>query len=118
MKEEINSTRSGLMRVGRRARVPFLSVLALCFKPAAYGPAMEWLLSGQWSQAVWIGVFLTACVLGSVVPAEVVWQLVDVFTALMALPNLMALLVLSPQALSLLVEYLEQGRCKVKSLSK
>ena len=49
-KEEINSTRSGLMRVGRRARVPFLSVLALCFKPAAYGPAMEWLLS-QWDSS-------------------------------------------------------------------
>ena len=49
-KGEINSTRSGLRRVGRRARVLFLSVLArgaLCFKPAACGPAMEW-LSSQW----------------------------------------------------------------------
>ena len=39
---------------------------------------------------------------------RVVWQLVDLFTALMALPNLAALLALSGQVLESLHVYLSQ----------
>lgn len=46
--------------------------------------------------------FLAAIVMGSVGDVAVVWQLADIFNGLMALPNLCALLALSPEALSLL----------------
>ena len=41
-------------------------------------------------------------ILGAVSDTTALWQLVDLCSALMALPNLVALLLLSPQALSLL----------------
>lgn len=85
----------------------FSSVLGWSF----YGQtAMEWLFGGRWAKPAWLCVFLSACILGSVAPAELVWQLVDLFSALMALPNLTALLFLSPQGLKLLWEYLDNKR--------
>ena len=81
----------------------FSSVLGWSF----YGQAaVEWLFAGRWTKPAWLCAFLSACVWGSVAPAEQVWKLVDLFSALMALPNLSALLFLSPQALNLLGEYL------------
>ncbi len=56
---------------------------------------LEYLTKGRW-------VFLFRCLfigcvcLGSVVSLEVVWSLVDIMNGLMALPNLIALLFLSP----------------------
>ncbi len=82
----------------------FSSVLGWSY----YGQAaVDWLFTGRWNRPVWLCAFLAACVLGSIVPAELVWQLVDLFTALMALPNLTALLWLSPQALRELQNYLK-----------
>ena len=52
-------------------------------------------------------VFLAAIVMGSVGDVAVVWQLADIFNGLMALPNLCALLALSPEALSLLKSWTE-----------
>ena len=46
--------------------------------------------------------FLGAVVWSSTADVTVVWQLTDLFNGLMALPNLCALLLLSPQALALL----------------
>jgi len=81
----------------------FSSVLGWSF----YGQtAMEWLFTGRWVKPTWLCAFLSACVWGSVAPSELVWQLVDLFSALMALPNLTALLFLSPQALNLLQKHL------------
>ena len=51
--------------------------------------------------------FLAAIVAGSVGDVAVVWQLADIFNGLMALPNLCALLALSPEALSLLRTWTE-----------
>ena len=51
--------------------------------------------------------FLAAIVAGSVGDVAVVWQLADIFNGLMALPNLCALLALSPEALSLLKSWTE-----------
>ena len=45
--------------------------------------------------------------MGSVGDVAVVWQLADIFNGLMALPNLCALLALSPEALSLLKSWTE-----------
>jgi len=47
-------------------------------------------------------IFLGAVVWSSTADVTVVWQLTDLFNGLMALPNLCTLLLLSPQALSLL----------------
>ena len=44
-------------------------------------------------------VFLGCVVLGAVWSPQAIWQLVDLCNALMALPNLAALLLLAPQAL-------------------
>ena len=53
-------------------------------------------------------VFLGCVVLGAVWSPLAVWQLVDLCNALMALPNLLALLFLAPRALSLLRERYEK----------
>ncbi len=47
-------------------------------------------------------VFLICAVVGAVGDVTAVWQLADLFNALMALPNLTALLLLSPQVLEIL----------------
>lgn len=57
--------------------------------------------------------FLLAIVGGSVGELASVWQLADIFNGLMALPNLAALLLLSPQALAVLNQWqLRQDRRK------
>ena len=69
--------------------------------------AVEW-LAGDWTARwLWPVVFLGVTVLGSITPTGQAWQLVDLFTALMALPNLAALLVLSPRVLRELNDYLD-----------
>lgn len=50
-------------------------------------------------------VFLGCIMLGAVWSPQTIWQLVDLCSALMALPNLLALLYLAPQALSLLRQW-------------
>lgn len=76
-----------------------------------YGEAaLSWLVRGSRWRSIWRAIFLTVTVLGSVGDVSVVWQLVDMFTALMALPNLAALLVLSPQVLDGLREYINMKK--------
>lgn len=54
-------------------------------------------------------VFLSCVVLGSVWEGEAVWELVDLCNALMAIPNLTALLLLSPQVLRELRDWERTG---------
>lgn len=76
-----------------------------------YGEAaLGWLVQGKGYHAFWRAIFLSVTVIGSVGEVGVVWQLVDLFTALMALPNLAALLVLSPQVLDSLRAYTYKKR--------
>jgi len=56
-------------------------------------------------------VFPAFIILGAVVDVTAVWQVVDVFSGLLAAVNLPALLLLSPEALYLLRSWLE-GRKK------
>ncbi len=53
--------------------------------------------------------FLSCVVLGSVWEGEAVWELVDLCNALMAIPNLTALLLLSPQVLRELRDWERTG---------
>ena len=57
---------------------------------------------GKYGVFLYRAAFLGCVVLGAVWSPHTVWQLVDLCNALMALPNLTALLLLAPQALSLL----------------
>ena len=68
-----------------------------------YGERSLFALTGthRWRGAYRL-VFLGAIVWSSTADVTVVWQLTDLFSGLMALPNLCALLLLSPQALALL----------------
>lgn len=76
--------------------------------------ALGWLACGNGWRGFWRAIFLSVTVIGSVGEVGFVWQMVDLFTALMALPNLAALLMLSPQVLELLRDYIneKQGSCK------
>lgn len=72
--------------------------------------ALNWFVRGKAVRPLWRVVFLSVTVVGSVAEVGFVWQLVDLFTALMALPNLGALLALSPQVLDSLNEYLKSRK--------
>ncbi len=61
--------------------------------------ALSYLLGGDHATPAFRGVFLLCVVAGSVGSVGAVWQLADLTNGLMALPNLTALLLLSPQVL-------------------
>ena len=67
-----------------------------------YGQQALEFLSGRRLLPVYRTVFLLCTLAGAVWSPQVIWQLVDLCNALMALPNLLALLCLAPQALALL----------------
>lgn len=87
-------------------------LVAVCLLLFAFTSLLGWSYYGEralaelWGPRVPVKafrlVFLLCVVLGAVGSAEGVWQLADLFNALMALPNLTALLLLSPEVLRLL----------------
>lgn len=64
--------------------------------------SLAWLCGSTHGTGAFRAVFLGCVVLGAVGSVEGVWQLADLFNGLMALPNLAALLLLSPEVLRLL----------------
>ena len=66
-------------------------------------------LSGRRLLPLYRCVFLLCTLAGAVWEPEAVWQLTDLCNALMALPNLSALLLLSPEALALLREWTQKS---------
>ena len=80
----------------------FTSLLGSCY----YGQrGVEYLTDRK--EALWCyrAAYLAMIVLGSVGDVSAVWQLVDVINGLLALPNLIALLLLSPVAVKLILAY-------------
>ncbi|MEG2455362.1 MAG: alanine/glycine:cation symporter family protein [Oscillospiraceae bacterium] len=86
--------------------------VAICLLLFAFTSLLGWSYYGErglshltgttrWTP-VYRGVFLLCIVAGSVGDLAAVWDLADVLNGLMALPNLAALLLLSPEALRLL----------------
>ena len=78
---------------------------------------------GTFARSVYRTAFLGCILLGAVWEGTEVWQLVDLCNALMALPNLAALLFLAPQALRLLRKWHVQernnvGKPKAKKMEK
>ena len=70
-----------------------------------YGQQCLSYLTGGRGGGLYRAVFLLCVVLGSVWEPGAVWQLVDLCSALMALPNLAALLLLAPEALGVLRQF-------------
>ena len=76
---------------------------------SCYGQqSLSYLTGGRRFTSLYRSVFLGCVLLGSTAHTASLWQLVDLCTALMALPNLAALLLLSPRALSLLGSWTAQ----------
>ena len=90
----------------------FVSVCLLLF---AFTSLLGWSYYGERGLACLTGgrrgillyrfLFLLMIVAGSVADLSAVWQLADIFNGLMALPNLAALLLLTPEVLRLLRPY-------------
>lgn len=71
---------------------------------------LETLTSSRWAMAAYHLLFPACIVLGAVGSVSAVWELVDVFNGFLAIPNLPALLLLSPEALHLLTDWLERQK--------
>ena len=77
----------------------FTSLLGSCY----YGQrGIEFLTGKPWALNCYRAVYLAMIVLGCLGDVTAVWQLVDVIDGLLALPNLIALLLLSPEAVELI----------------
>ena len=79
----------------------FTSILGWSY----YGEQCLRYLTGGRGQGLYRACFLLCALLGAVWEPGMVWQLVDLCSALMALPNLAALLLLAPEALRLLRQF-------------
>ena len=77
---------------------------------AYYGERGMCRLAGRKSAPVYRALFLICAALGAVLRLELVWGMSEIFNALMALPNLIALLWLTPQVLEESEEFLRQPK--------
>lgn len=85
----------------------FTSLLGSCY----YGQrGIEFLTGKAWVMNCYRGAYLAMIVLGCLGDVTAVWQLVDVIDGLLALPNLTALLLLSPAALGLIRNFVRSKR--------
>ena len=74
---------------------------------------IESLTNNRWAVTVYQLVFPACIIFGSVGDLTAVWQLVDIFNGLLAVPNLLALLLLSPEVFRLLKRWLSLRRTKL-----
>lgn len=65
-----------------------------------YGSLAAGYLGGRTGEIIYKGIYIILIFVGSFAQLELVWGLSDAFNGLMALPNLLAVLCLSPQVLS------------------
>ena len=68
---------------------------------------LESLTGSRWALGLYQLAFPGCVILGAVADLSAVWELVDLFNALLAIPNLGALLLLSPEALYLLRQWVQ-----------
>ena len=71
---------------------------------------LEYLTGSRRGRTAFRLAFLAAILYGSVGELELVWQMADLCNGLMAIPNLAAILLLSPEALRLWRAYMETSR--------
>ena len=74
------------------------------------GRGMESLTRARWAPALYQLLFPVCVVLGAVGDLTQVWYLVDIFNGLLAVPNLLALVLLSPEVLRTLRRWMADRR--------
>ncbi len=57
---------------------------------------------GIWPYRIIVLLFI---IFGSILSVDIVWQIADLFNGLMVLPNVIGLLILSPQVIAILRDY-------------
>jgi AGCS family alanine or glycine:cation symporter len=82
----------------------YSTILGWCY----YGERATEYLLGEWAIRPYRILFSLAVGVGAILKLELVWALADVFNGLMALPNLIALLMLSPVVVTVSREYFEK----------
>lgn len=103
---DVDTSNGGILTTMAFSKIPYIGAPLLAFGTLtfAFSTILGWSYYGE--RAVeYIGsnkvvkvyrvVFLAAVFIGAVVSLDLVWNLADIFNALMALPNLIALLLLS-----------------------
>ena len=100
------------------AWIVWISLLLFAFSSilgwSYYGQqSLRFLTGGDRLLPLYRAVFLGCVVLGACGNSAGLWQLVDLCNALMAIPNLLALLLLAPQALRLLQQWVQQQNTPV-----
>lgn len=84
----------------------FSTILGWCY----YGEkAIEYLSGKRWT-LIYRGIFIVASFFGAIVKLAVVWNLADLMNALMAIPNLISLLLLSGVIVAETKKYLWENR--------
>ncbi|NCB62211.1 MAG: alanine:cation symporter family protein [Clostridia bacterium] len=96
---------------------PFVAICLLMF---AFSSLLGWSYYGERALSYLTGserwtlpyrvAFLLFAVVGSVGDVGAVWQIADICNGMMALPNLVALMLLSPEALSILNKWVKQQK--------
>ena len=81
----------------------YSTILGWCY----YGEKSMEFLMGEKSILPYRLVFVAFVMVGSTMKLETAWTLADIFNGLMALPNLIALLLLTPVIMRITKEYLE-----------
>ncbi len=71
---------------------------------------LETLTRSRWAVGLYHLVFPACVILGAVADLSAVWELVDLFNGLLAIPNLAALILLSPEVLHLLLRWVRERR--------
>ena len=84
--------------------------LSTVFTWGFYGETCAAFLGGRWAAAVYRMAFCSVMIPASLLNAEPVWLLADAFNALMAIPNLLAVLLMANVVVEETRRYREKGR--------
>jgi AGCS family alanine or glycine:cation symporter len=93
------------------------SIIAVCITLFAFSTLLSWslygarcmeFLAGPRGMAVYQAIYVIFVVVGASVKLDVVWNLADSMNALMAIPNLIAVLALSPVVVRLTRDYAQK----------
>lgn len=102
-------------------------VVAVCLTLFAFSTILTWalygircleFLLGDKAQKPYLIVFCIALVIGSVSKLQIVWNIADTLNGLMAIPNLIAILLLSPVVIQCCKEYFAEQKQKKAEKSK
>lgn len=92
-------------------------IIAVCIMMFAFSTLLSWslyggrcmeFLAGQKGMVVYQAIYVVFVVVGASVKLDLAWQVADSMNALMAVPNLIAVLALSPQVVRITRDYLSK----------